>query len=230
MHGLGRLGKSLLVDHSTMRTGRSYSPRHARFELLLAVHDARSPASCNPGSHVIALRCTSRQHNDHITETRELRYRWHCWYGRTVYIFGTFARVGQPAYRCALEIDADRLLEIPQWMFDAGACCGMVMVEKASVSIEALFDLKCLLLRTVEVADQSGVLQDEHPKMPETGGAHAKPKGSKGVRPVDIFPSVATDATVARPTARGTRRNAKSACPTASNTSPRSTGRKGGVR
>jgi hypothetical protein len=174
--------------------------------------------------------CTSRQHNDHITETRELRYRWHCWYGRPVYIFGAFARVGQPAYRCALEADADRLLEIPQWMFDAGACCGMVRVEKASVSIEALFDLKCLLLRAVEVADQSGVLQDEHPKIPETGGAHAKPKGSKGVRSVDIFPSVAANTTVARPAARSTRRNAKSACPTASNTSPRPTRRKGGVR
>src|SRR6266446_2179571 len=69
----------------------------------------------------------SLQHNAHITETREVLYRWHCWYGRSVYIFCAVTRVGQSVYRCALEHgDISRLLEIPQWMFDAATCCGMV--------------------------------------------------------------------------------------------------------
>src|SRR5260370_21413439 len=35
---------------------------------------------------------TSRQHNAHITESREVLYRWHPWYGHTVWIFSTVER------------------------------------------------------------------------------------------------------------------------------------------
>src|SRR5258708_4197643 len=169
---------------------------------------------------------TSRQHNAHITETREVLYRWHCWYGRSVYIFCAVTRVGQSVYRCALEHgDISRLLEIPQWMFDAATCCGMVMAQTASVSVETLRDLK-RLLRTVEGADQSGVLQGEHPKLPDSGGcAHAKPKTSKGAGSVDYFPPATIDAAVAKHADRGSRTSTKTTGATAAGASPRSTRR-----
>jgi hypothetical protein len=138
-------------------------------------------------------------------------------------------------YRCALEHgDISRLLEIPQWMFDAATCSGMVVGQTASVSIETLRDLK-RLLRTVEGADQSGVLQREHPKLPDSGGcAHAKPKTSKGAGSVDDFPPATADAAVAKHADRGSRTSTKTAGATAAGASPRSNcraaRRQGGVR
>jgi hypothetical protein len=119
-------------------------------------------------------------------------------------------------------------------MFDAATCCGMAMAKTASVSIETLRDLK-RLLRTVESADQSGVLQGEHPKLPDSGGcAHAKPKILKGAGSIDDLPPDTADAAVAKHADRGTRTSAKTTGQTAAGASPGSTRRaprrQGGVR
>jgi hypothetical protein len=55
---------------------------------------------------------------------------------------------GEAVYRCSLEQnDETRLFEIPQWMFESGACCLVRSVEKPSVNCAALLDLKILLHR-----------------------------------------------------------------------------------
>ncbi len=66
---------------------------------------------------------TSRQSNTHSTELREVRYPWHPWYGRPVWIHGAFVKSGWALYRCSLEQNHEaRLFEIPQSMFDSGVC------------------------------------------------------------------------------------------------------------
>ncbi len=198
--------------------GRVRSPR---------VIDSRSP-SAN------VFHCTSRQQNAHITDTRELLYRWHCWYGRPVYIFGTVTRGEHVFLRCALDRgESGRLLEVPQWMFEATACCRMVLAATASVSVQTLRDLT-RLMRAVQSPDEVGVLQGKHPTLPDSGGAREKPKSSKNTQAVDHVSSSAADAAVAQHAHRSTRANVKIAGATVARTSPRSTRRatrrEGGAR
>ena len=49
-------------------------------------------------------------------------------------------------YRCVLEPDDDsRSLEIPQWMFDASACCRIALSPSPAVTCEALHELRHLI-------------------------------------------------------------------------------------
>jgi hypothetical protein len=115
---------------------------------------------------VVAPRCTSPQQNAHVTESRVVLYRWHPWCGRSAYIFGAFTKGEQAVFRCALERgDVARSLEVPQWMFDAAACCRVALVEAASVSVETLREFD-RLLRAAMGANESGVLQAEHLRYP----------------------------------------------------------------
>ena len=93
-------------------------------------------------------------------------------------------------------------------MFEAAACCGMVLVEIASVSVETLRDLHRLLC-AVEGCNESGMLQGKHPMLPDSGGAYAKPKISKDARSADDFSSDAADTAVAKHADGGARTNVK---------------------
>ena len=46
---------------------------------------------------------TSRQSNTHSTEVQEIRYPWHPWYGRPVWIHGALVKGGLALYHCSLE-------------------------------------------------------------------------------------------------------------------------------
>ena len=196
---------------------------------------ARSPQVIDSRSlSADVFHCTTRQQNAHITETRELLYRWHCWYGQPVYIFGTVTRGEHVFLRCALDRgESGRLLEVPRWMFEATACCRMVMAATASVSVPTLRDLGRLMC-AVKGPDEDGVLQGKHPTFPNSGGARAKPKTSKKSQPVDHVSRSTGNAAVALHSHRSTRTNAKIAGAPAASTSPcatrRAAPRKGGAR
>jgi len=52
----------------------------------------------------------------------------------------------QAVFRCALEpANVARPLEVPQWMFDAAACCRVVLAATPSVSVEVLRALDQLI-------------------------------------------------------------------------------------
>jgi hypothetical protein len=115
---------------------------------------------------------TSRQSNTHSTESREIRYPWHPWYGRPVWIHRAFIKAGQAVYRCSLEQNLEGpLLEIPQWMLDSGDCCRVHGAENPAVDCAALQDLKLLLQRARSHA-RDLVVQAQHPSAP--GGADAR--------------------------------------------------------
>src|SRR6516164_3660641 len=115
---------------------------------------------------------TSRQSNTHSTELREIRYPWHPWYGRPVWIYGAIVKSGWALYRCSLEQNQKaRLFEIPQWMFDSGACCRVHGAEQPAVDSAALLELKLLLHRT-RSPGRDLVVQAQHHSSP--GGADAR--------------------------------------------------------
>lgn len=66
-----------------------------------------------------------------------------------------------------------RLLEIPQWMFDAGAVCLMRLAASAVASCEALRELKELIAPRAATGDAK-VLQAQHQSLSHTGGSDAK--------------------------------------------------------
>src|SRR5262245_25440179 len=55
---------------------------------------ARGPSCGEVDAH-----CTSRQRNTHNTESREVRYAWHPWFGRIVTVFETLTKGEEPLSR-----------------------------------------------------------------------------------------------------------------------------------
>jgi hypothetical protein len=106
------------------------------------------PLPCAPGRLCPRLNAygtadTSRQSNTHSTESREIRYPWHSWCGRSVWIHRKVVKGGRIVYRCSLEQNHEaRLFEVPQWMFESDACCQVHSAEEPAVNCAALLDLK----------------------------------------------------------------------------------------
>jgi hypothetical protein len=116
-------------------------------------------------------RGTSGQSNTHSTESREIRYPWHPWCGQAVWIHRTVVKSGRILYRCSLDQNREaRLFEVPQWMFESGACCRVHSAEKPAVNCAALLDLKLLLHHSCSPA-RGLVLQAQHCSFP--GGTDA---------------------------------------------------------
>src|SRR5262245_51427841 len=91
-------------------------------------------------------RRTSRQPNTHSIESREVRYPWHPWCGRSVWISEIQPRHRGTMYRCTIELSSTvRAVEIPEWMFDAAACAVMRLAPAPVADVEALLQLKHLL-------------------------------------------------------------------------------------
>ena len=116
---------------------------------------------------------TTHQDHTHSTESREVRYPWHPWFGRVIWIKQTRVNQGQLIVRCALEQRHDaRSIELAHWMFDSAVCCQMRMAEAPLVGVEALRELRILLALSA-APKAEGMLQDQHHTLPVKGGADA---------------------------------------------------------
>jgi len=92
------------------------------FRVPEAVPSEGSEHPCRETSECASAR-TSGQSNTHNTESREIHYLRHPWCGRSVWIHGKVVKGGRGVYRCSLEQNHEaRLFEVPQWMFESGAC------------------------------------------------------------------------------------------------------------
>ena len=160
---------------------------------------------------------TSGQSNTHSTESREIRYPWHPWCGRSVWIHRKVVKGGRAVYRCSLEPNHEaRLFEVPQWMFESGACCQVHSAEKPAVNCAALLDLK-LLLHHARSPARTFVLQAQHSSSPG-GGADAKiGKATEGY-PTGIVSPTTSDSKLAKVTARNQTRNSGTTGATATRT------------
>ena len=90
---------------------------------------------------------TTEQRKTHITDIREVRYRFHPWSGQRVFVKAIGIRNGPPLLRCRVD-DARGfpVLELPQWMFDVHVCARMELHDRPLVCCQALRDLKALLV------------------------------------------------------------------------------------
>jgi hypothetical protein len=79
-------------------------------------------------------------------ESRQICYPWHRWYGQTILTRRAGGAHADVAFFCKLPdapFDA-MLMEIPKWMFDAGHCAAMRLVDHPHVD--------CATLRTLKTA------------------------------------------------------------------------------
>jgi len=134
------------------------------------MHDGRS----KPGDRI-----TSERRKTHITETGEVLYPWHPWFGRVVYIHEVVERGGERILRCDLsEKQTARCMHIPAWMFDRAACLRIRRADRPQVELTALTCLKALL---VGVGDRTSavttVVGARHP-VENRGDADATPQSS----------------------------------------------------
>jgi hypothetical protein len=187
---------------------------------------AAPPACPSRGRDAFGPHGTSRQSNTHSTESREIRYPWHPWYGRSVWIHGAFVKGGQAVYRCSLEQNHEaRLFEIPQWMFDSGACCRVHRAENAAVNCAALQALKLLLHRARSPA-RDLVVQAQHHSAP--GGADARIGESiEGSSKRVVLPTPA-ESGLAKATARNQTTDCGTTGATAAPTRPKNSDRPSG--
>jgi hypothetical protein len=140
--------------------------------------------------------CTTRRHDTHSIGPRELRYPWHPWHGQPVFIRGVSERGGRAVFHCSLDASPGvRLLEIPQWMFDAAAVCLIRLSASPVSSCEALRELRELIgpHRAVGIRE---VVQAQHQSLTHTGGSDAKPSQATPSMPTDLVPSTGGSASL----------------------------------
>ena len=117
--------------------------------------------------------CTTRQSNTHVIEARQIQYRWHAWYGRSVWIYEVVERSGELTVRCGDDqVKGQRRLEVPQWMFDAATCHAFREASTPAVDCEALLELKALLAGSM-LEGGNAVGHAGHFTLPRKGSAHA---------------------------------------------------------
>jgi hypothetical protein len=156
------------------RTDGEAHPRLARRARVLP--SGRRAESARPSSAIDAYdsRCTTKQPNTHNTESRKLLYPWHPWHGRSVWIHQAMVKNGIAIFFCSLEkTAAARLLEIPQWMFDATACYGMHLTPTPAICIETILDLKRLVAQPTSESHEANI-RLRHRSAESAGGANAK--------------------------------------------------------
>jgi hypothetical protein len=151
--------------------------------------------SANPSPTIDASsnRGTNRQSKTHNTESREVRYRWHPWHGRAVWIYQSLKKQGVGILRCRTDQDEKvSLLELPEWMFDTAA--GEIQLAKtAAVSCEALRDLKVVLQQHQSLARRDGVIESQHQSLQTSGGADAQATEPTQADSADTIPPKAQE-------------------------------------
>lgn len=174
-----------------------------------------------------AHHCRTRQHNTHITGSAKVHYPWHPWCGRLVSISESLVKNGQTLCRCRLEADLrSRPLEVPLWMLDRAACCGMHLIDEPRVACGDLLRLKELLRNAV--GDGGGVvLENQHRSLIGKGDADEKMPALPSDRSTGIVPPASKNTDLAKTAPRGQAKNDETPGADAAGTSCRGSGLKG---
>jgi hypothetical protein len=107
---------------------------------------------------------------------------------------------GIAIFFCSLEkIAAARLLEIPQWMFDATACYGMHLAPTPAIYIETILELKRLVAQATSDRHDT-YIRLWHRSAESAGGANAKRPAECAISVVSD--TIAEDSSVGGPTPR----------------------------
>ena len=172
---------------------------------------------------------TRSQSNTHIIESEEVRYPWHPWYGRRVWIHEDLDKNGEGIRRCRSENDLRaRPLELPAWMFDEERCRCMQIGSVARVDWRALQRLKELLKQRKSQTDRDGIVESQH----RLGGADAEAAESLSASADRSISSHGEETGLARPTIGNSTTNVEAFGATVESTRRESAGEqsKGGKR
>ena len=116
---------------------------------------------------------TTQQRDTHIRDVREIRYCFHPWHGRAVWVHARLIRRGRVVAYCSLEYENSRVLEVPLWMLDVAACSKIRVSKLGFVSADSLRELKEIL--------ESARLRAQLPTTPETQHQYLQDaKGAEG--------------------------------------------------
>ena len=125
---------------------------------------------------------------------------------------------GRAAYRCRVEQNQEnRILEIPQWMFESAVCGQLCMAETPTVNCEALQDLKGLL-RSARLSGANLVLQAQHRCLLSPGGSDAKVAEPMEASSNSTFSADPQESTLGKDPARNQTKDSETAGPTAPRT------------
>ena len=147
-----------------------------------------APVDDTPMRCVDAPCCTTKRNKTHKTDSAQVVYPWHPFYGREVTIHGQRNRRGTIIFICSIVSDQRTSpLEVPAWMFDTAVCCACRSVPAGRVTIDALRSLS----RTLGAA--SYVIEAEHQSIAFGGfDAQTHEDSSDAARAVhDQFPDSA---------------------------------------
>ena len=181
-------------------------PEFLRFFLPLAVESHGVLAHPLPRTGESGHSDTSSQSKTHSIESQEVRYRWHPWYGRAVWIHEDLEKHGEGIRRCRSENNVKaRPLELPAWMFDEERCRSMEIRSAARVDCKALQRLKELLKQRKSQTGRDGVVEGQH----RLGGADAEASKSLSTSTAGSISSHGEEAGLAKPTIGNSTKNAE---------------------
>ena len=171
---------------------------------ILGLEFSRTPSvSYNPTSNADALSCTTRQSKTHITENREVYYRWHPCFGKRVEIKQGVNKPHGAVFRCVIDAaEFPSTLEIPKWMFDRAACALMVDIVKPNVSVDTLWELQLLLQSAASTND---MVEEQRHSPKRKGDADEHPTTSTSSQSVKSVPRHCEATAVAITAPRSTR-------------------------
>jgi hypothetical protein len=108
----------------------------------------------NPTRCVAAPGCTTERHKTHKTDSGQVVYAWHPFYGQEVTIHGERNRRGTVVFACSIGEDPKTAsLEVPAWMLDATVCRVFRQGSSGRVTVDALRSLRRTLDRTANVIE-----------------------------------------------------------------------------
>jgi hypothetical protein len=231
LHALSWISISSSFSHA-VQSAANAAEALSRTRVPQRIPVLTASARDNPGTNDDDVGCTTRSDKTHITETHVVHYRWHPWYGRTVYVFKEIDKNNSTFFRCALEpARTARPLEVPKWMFDTAACARCSLQDSPTVPWDTLRQL-LELLKAAARSDDLTVVQDGHLDRLNPGGAHATPESPAG-RSAQSVSSGSDHSTMGAIAARDATEDAHSARTITQSSSAGTTGRRirrGGAR
>ncbi len=122
-------------------------------------------------------------------------YRWHPWWGQRVAIVQDYVRGGRRVVRC--RDDLGQIRELPFWMLDRAACCGMNSAYDPVVDVDDLRQLQELLRSW-----RGDGLEERHFLSSFLGDAEVPPPPSPQDSPARSVPPTTETAAVGRTATR----------------------------
>jgi hypothetical protein len=177
-------------------------------------------------------RGTTQQRNTHIRD--EIRYSWHAWHGRAVWVHASLVRRGRAVAYCSLEDEKSRVLEVPLWMLDVAACSKTQVSKLGFVSTDSLRELKEILESArLRAAQAPTTPETQHQYLQDAKGAEGSTADPTETEPTSVICSSPVQSALGRPVARHSTEDhvvAGAVTQAASNNSGRTRNRRRGVR